>query len=368
MNDSVDIEVIYSTADRLLLAGLQPTQSLIAESMGLPEAAVAEGFRSWWKMAPERLALTPVDMAFPEVPDTLHQSFSRLWQLAVQEATNSIHNQFHHDGSLEIDSLARESDRQLAEARDKVLNLEEQLRTETALNEEFRTLIKALEAEKKVLKDSLDNETILRNKDSQKYSAMEQELSHLRKVHEEHKRKFDMRIKDEQRHTMDSIGKAEADARHYRMALDKLREEAGKKEAALTRNIQELQAEIARKDVKQDMQKTQIKNLDEHLKHVKHDHGTHVREISKLNSQLLAEINKNKRLEDRIKGLEEEMKMQRQKQMAASNEHVRRENSVRIQYKDKDEELGRTLGKLAALEKKLIVQDEEIRRLKSRDA
>ncbi|MFW1677787.1 DNA-binding protein [Pontibacter sp. JAM-7] len=366
MNDSVDIETIYSTADRLLLAGMQPTQSLIAESMGVSEDSIAEGFHSWWQMAPERLALSPVDLELPEVPESLHQAFGRLWQTAVKEALSSLQTQPTYDGSLEADSLSRESERVLSEAREKALNLEEQIRTESALNEEFRTLIKALEAEKKVLKQSLDNETVLRNKESQKHSAMEHELTHLRKVHEEHKRKFDLRMKDEQRHTMDSIGKAEADARHFRTSLDKVREEAGKKEAALTRHIQELQAEVARKDVKLDMQKTQLKNLDEQLKKIKHEQASQVREVSKLNSQLLAEINKTKRLQDKIKGLEEELKMQRQKQMTTSNEHVRRENSVRIQYKDKDEELNRVLGKMAALEKKLILQDEEIRRLKSR--
>ncbi|MGB0283076.1 MAG: hypothetical protein ACPGAE_12945, partial [Neptuniibacter sp.] len=183
---------------------------------------------------------------------------------------------------------------------------------------------------------------------------------------EDSKRVFDQRIKDEQRRGLDEVSKADADVRYYRGALEKLRDEVGKKESALTKSIHDLQAEIARKDAKLEAQKTQTKSLESELKELKLNSSGQNRDLSKINNQLLSETNKNKRLEDKVKNLEEDILLSRQKQVSASSEQARREASIRSKYQEKEEELVRTLAKLSALEKKVVTQDEEIRRLNSR--
>ena len=53
----------------------------------------------------------------------------------------------------------------------------------------------------------------------------------------------------------------------------------------------------------------------------------------------------------------------RQKQTVLSNEQTRRENHIREQLKQKEDELFSVVGKISDLEKKVTLQDEEIRRL-----
>ena len=203
----------------------------------------------------------------------------------------------------------------------------------------------------------------LRKKEEQRRSNVEQELAHLRKAQDDSKRLFDQRIKEEQRHAMESVSKAEADVRYFRNALEKLRDEVGKKESAMTRTIHDLQAELAKRDVKIDSAKVQLKSIETDLKQQQTDFTGQSRDVSRLSNQLLAETNRSKRLEDKVKGLEEELKRQRQKQVNSVNEQSRRDNTLRMQLKEKEEELLRSNAKVNSLERRMISQDEEIRRL-----
>ncbi|MEM5536258.1 hypothetical protein WNY58_07620 [Neptuniibacter pectenicola] len=365
MSDLALKEKVYSTADRLLLAGLQPTAVLISESLGCDEKLVEADLHDWWSLVPERIALHVNDVVIPEVPDSLAQSFSKLWQQAVQEANGLLSVDKHsHDVGLEV--VRREADESLKESRGRLSDLEEKLRAEANKKEDVETQVKALEAEIDVLKANLMAETSQRKQEEQSRLNVEQELNHLRKTYDDSKRTFDQRIKEEQRHTLEAVSKADADVRYYRGALEKLRDEVGKKESALTKNIHDMQAELARKDVKNDTQKTQIKSLETELKQIKQDTSGQARELAKVNSSLLAESNKNKRLEDKVKMMDEEIRRARQKQVSLASEHSRREAGIRSQFKDKEDELVRSLAKINSLEKKIIAQDEEIRRLNAR--
>ncbi|MCP4595788.1 DNA-binding protein [Neptuniibacter sp.] len=365
MSDIVLRDNIYNTADRLLLAGIQPTTELISQSIDAPSSEVENHFKEWWSLVPERLSIAGEVLSVPDVPDSLIQAFSRVWQQAVQEANSKLVAEKHRE-EVGIDAVKREADETIMESRGKLQDLEDRLRAEQNKREEVHSQIKGLEAEIEVLKANLAAETSQRKQEEQSRLNVEQELNHLRKTYDDSKRTFDQRIKDEQRHTLDAISKADADVRYYRGALEKLRDEVGKKESALTKSIHDLQAELARKDVKSDTQKTQIKSLEDELKRIKTDSSGQSRDLSKINSKLLSESNKNKRLEDKIKEIEEELRKARQKQVATSNEQSRRESNIRSQYKDKEEELVRSLAKISSLEKKIIAQDEEIRRLNSR--
>lgn len=365
MTERMTDEKIFTTADRLLMSGIQPTAELIAQSLSVSTDEVQEILSGWWAQAPQRLSLAVPKIVVPEVPDALAKSFAVIWQQAIQEA-NALYQQEQRHQSVGVDELKREADEHLQESKSRLVELEDRLRNSQAEKEELVSQIKGLEAEVNVLKTNLASETSQRKQEEKARMNVEQELNHLRKTHDDSKRTFDQRIKDEQRHTLDAISKADADVRYYRGALEKLRDDVGKKESALTKNIHDLQAEQARKDAKAEAQKTQIKSLEEELKNIKLNASGQSRDLSKINNQLLSESNKNKRLEDKLKEIEEELKKARQKQVTLATEHSRREAALRNQYKEKEEELVRTLAKITSLEKRIVTQDEEVRRLNSR--
>lgn len=363
---SLDLqEKIYTEADRLLLAGRQPTAELIIESLSCDLQDAERNLMNWWTLVPQRLTKTDAKLVLPDVPEALGQAFARVWQQAVQEA-NSQFVIDKHSQDVGLDVVRREADESLKESKGRLLELEERLREEISKKEDILTQVKGLEAEIGVLKVNLAAETSQKKQEEQNRLNVEQELNHLRKTYDDSKRTFDQRIKEEQRHTLDAVSKADADVRYYRGALEKLRDDVGKKESALTKNLHDMQAELARKEVKNDTQKTQIKSLEDELKRIKADTTSQTRDLSKVNTSLLSESNKNKRLEDKVKVLDGELRKARQKQVSLTTEQSRREGAIRAQLKEKDDELVYALAKATSLEKKIIAQDEEVRRLNAR--
>ena len=195
---------------------------------------------------------------------------------------------------------------------------------------------------------------------------MENDLVHLKKAHEDSKRTFEQRLKEDQRHALDQISKSEADARYYRNASEKLRDDAGNKETNLTKKNHDLQSEIARHEVRIDTQYTLIRSQDEELKTLKQEASQQSRELSSITASLLAESNKAKRLEHKRKELDGEVKRLNQKALNSATEWGRRENMLRNELRTAQEELQRAQLKVVNLEKRSIAQDEEFRRLKSK--
>jgi len=365
MSNNVTQSNVFDTADRLLTSGIQPTAEIIAQSLNGSESEVAEFLQNWWAQAPERLSLSIQPQSIPDVPQSLMQSFSVLWQQAVQEAS-SIHLQEIQVQTVGVDEVKRETDISLKESKGRLIDLENRLRKQRQEHEEALAQVRGLQAEMKVLKANLASETSHLKKEEQARLKAEQELILLRKSYDDNKRVFDQRIKDEQRRCLDEVSKADADVRYYRNALEKIRDESGKKESALTKSIHSLQAEIARKDAKVDAQKTQTKSLEMELKELKLNANGQNKDLTAINNKLLAETNKNKRLEDKIKELDEDLLRERRKQNTASSEQARREASIRLKYQEKEDELVKALAKISSLEKKVLTQEDEIRRLTSR--
>ncbi len=368
MTDASANEKIYDLADKLLKQGQQPSAEVIAARLDCDASRVADALAGWWTQVPRRLGLTKQEGApvVPGVPDSLNQSFARIWDRAVEEARAMQSFEKKHIIEYSHDEAKRASDDELKKQQDKVLELESRFREHHGRYDEAQSQIKALEAEVHVLKSNLASETTSRKQEEQKRSNVDQELAHLRKSYDDARRTFDQRIKDEQRHTLEAVSKADADVRYYRNALEKVRDEAGKKESALTKNIHDLQGEIAKKDVKVETLRTQIKSIEAELVELKKDTTGRSRDISALNSQLLSETNKNKRTADKVIELEEQLRQQRQKELQGSSEVARRENGLRIQLKERNDELMRCQAKIVSLEKRIIGQDEEIRRLNAR--
>jgi len=365
MGDVLVKDQVYAVADQLLQAGRQPEVQQIADELGLEQGEVTTWLEQWWQQLPDRVSFSGANMMIPDLPETISAAFSRIWQQAVQEAEGRYSFERQRE-SAGADVIRRESEDALKQSKDRYQELESRYRESQVKTEGIASQLKAAEAEISVLKNSVASETSLRKKEEQLRSNAEQELVHLRKTFEDSKRTFDQRIKDEQRHNVEALSKADADTRYYRNALEKLRDEAGKQESLLTRDIHDLQAQLAKRNVKLETQQTQIRSLEEELKDIKNSSNSQSRNISKVNADLLAEANKNKRLSDRVAELENEIKRLNQKGLMQTTEASRRENALRNEIKARDEEAMRATAKVTSLEKRLIGQDEEIRRLNAR--
>jgi len=357
---------LFAAADRCLMAGEAPTperlkQALDGQCKALP--VISAGLGEWWQSLPARVRLSDSSTHIPDMPDAMKQAFSRIWRQAVQEAETELSLQMQRPDP-ESDQAQRACDDALRRTQGEVGELEARYREQGLKLDQAREQLQALEAEIQVLRQNLGNETTLRKKEEQLRSNAEQELAHLRKVHEDAKRVFDQRIRDEQRHGLESVAKAEVDTRYYRNALEKLRDETGRREGELTREIHELQGVLARREVKVETQATQIKSQTDELRRLAALESQQQREIAQLNAQLLTESNRSKRLEERVRELEEELQRLNQKQVAMNSGSGRRENQLRGTIKEKEELLRQAQRRINALEKRLEGIEEENKRLK----
>ncbi len=358
-------EQVYRCADEILAKGEKPTAQLISQMCELGVEQVTSYLAEWQEELPIRLRFDKSELYITDVPDSLSVAFGRIWRQAVEEANARLQSEQKSVG-LNLEEARRMSDDALSGMQQRQQKLEQRLRDQQLKYEEHDTHSKSLEAEIAVLKTALATETTQRKQEELVRSNVEHELAHLRKTFDDSKRTFDQRIKDEQRHSLEAVSKADVDVRYYKNALEKLRDEVGKKEAALTKTIHDLKAEMAKKDVKLETQRTQIRSQEEELKQVKQDASQQSRELARCNASLLAEVNKTKRQEDKMRELEAEIKRLHQRQSSASGDWSQRENNLRSQIKEKEEELMRSSSRVSSLEKRIIAQDEEIRRLTAR--
>jgi chromosome segregation ATPase len=356
---------VYRYADTLWIQGELPTPELIDGEFSIGVAQATGLLSAWKESLPERISFAKDTMMVPDVPDSLNMAFTRVWQQAVEEANNRI-TFVHKSVGTSLEEARRISDDTVHEMQNRQLELEGRIRTQHGKVEELTSHSKSLEAEINVLKSSLAAETNQRKQEEQLRSNLEHDLAVLRKTHDDSKRTFDQRIKDEQRRALDQVGKSDADIRYYRNALEKLRDEVGKKESVLTKEIHDLKAEVAKRDVKTETFRNQIKSQEEELKLLKQDATQQSRELARSNVSLLGETNKAKRFEDKIREVEAEIKRINQKHVNTTTDWSRRENALRVQLKEREDELMRAQSRSASLEKRVITQDEEIRRLNSR--
>ena len=365
MNSQVSTERFFMTADGFLQQGTPPTVELMAATLGIEDDTVAELLAQWWEDLADRMQTVMPAIPVPDVPDSLSKSFQSIWLQAIQEAhTALMHDKAHQQ--LASEEARKHSESALKRAHDEHAELENNFRDLRLRVEDEQSHAQALEAEISVLKINLATATSELKAEEQRRLNIEQEAALLQKTFDDSKRTFDQRVKVEQRHSLELVSKAEADTRYYRHTLEKMRDESGRKESALTKEIHNLQGLLAKKDVKLDTYQNQIKALDDELKRYKGDTTQSGREITKITGLLLSEQNKNKRLEDKVKEQKDELKLNSQRQLAAASEVARRDSILRGQLKEKDEELMRTKSRFATLEKRIAGQEEEIRRLKAR--
>ena len=366
MSQQISTEEFNKVADAMLSQGQSPDLEQVAQRLEVKPEDIQQLHRHWWSVLPERMRFISEEAAVvPDLPASLAKSIQSLWHHAVQEAQSSL-NQDKQFQSLANEEARRHTESELKRAHVDQAESDQRYRELQQQMAEEKHQQQALDAEISVLKINLATATSELKSEEQRRENTEAELTLLQKKMDDSKRTFDQRVKDEQRHSLEQVAKAEADTRYYRSSLEKLRDDCGRKESALTKDIHNLQALAAKKDVKLDTLNNQIKALETELKRFKSE-GTHSsREKSKLSGSLLSEQNRSKRLEDKVNELTEDLKRASQKQLATGNEAARRENTLRGQLQDKDEELYRANARLVSIEKKMAAHEEEIRRLRSR--
>ncbi len=366
MSEMISNDALFSAAERVISEGGIPTLDVIAEALGCDPQELQEPYTQWWALMSSRMrsGARTQEVVVPDVPDTINAAFSRIWNEALHEAYDRF-RQERRNQSVGDQENQRHQEEELLRARASLDEMEDRYRAQIEVTSNTEVQVKALEAEVKALKASLESETGQRKDAEHKVSELDQEIAHLHRSLDESRRTFEQRLKDEQRTALDTVSKSEADVRYYRSSLEKVREESGKKESALTKSIHDLKAELAKREVKIDSHQTQIRSLEGELKSVSQEHASLSRDISKLNSNVLSESNKNKRLEEKVVSLQEELRAAQQKKIATSNEAARRENALRTQLSEREEELMRIRARNTTLEKRVITLDEEVRRAKS---
>lgn len=356
---------VFRVADQLLLSGQSPTAVLIQRQLDAEDGQIEPCLALWWQTLSERVGLDAAVTPIPEVPDSLAAAFSRVWQQAVQEASSAVTLVKRH-AEYGAEAERRVSEDALKQSHDHYQELEARYREQVLKLERAVSASKTAEAEVAHLKNSLTAEAARFAKEEAQRLHLEQELEHLHKTYEDAKRSFDQRIKEEQRYNLEALAKSEADVKHYRSLQEKLRDEFGKKESVLVRDISDLQALQAKKDSRIDTLQASIRSLEDELKSAQQEIAVQQRELAKVNASLLSEVNRSKRLEDKVKELEGDIKQQVQRGASAASEAARRENALRAQVQAREEELLRVNAKVVAQEKRLITQDEELKRMTAR--
>ncbi len=356
-------EIIFELADRLLAEGTCPTAELISSLLKESDPDMVEAaLRLWWGSLSGRVVVTSATAS--QVPDGLAQAVRTLWHDAVREATLVVNRERESVGeSLEL--LCRDSEEAIVASRADYEVLEIRYRNEAMRSDTAEHQVKTLEAELSVLKSNITGEITQRKQAEERLDDARNEVKRANKALDDAKRTFDHRIKDEQGHSQEQLMKVEAELRHYRTNIERLRDESGKKEAALIKNHHDLQSEIARKDVKLETLQGQLKSLESELKVLRSDNVAHSRSIAQLNAKLLTETNRAKRHDERVKQLETDLRQEQQRVSQATSESLRKEADLRLTLKAKEEELSRVKSTIGGLQKKIVVQEEQIRRLSS---
>jgi chromosome segregation ATPase len=362
----LDLKVV-ELAEELLAEGQLPTEVVISERLGLSRDEAGAALSQWarslsYARLPEVHASAKLHNS---VPESLSKGIEQIWDLALQEAMAELRVE------LQSERAGDEEDRKatrdmVRDAESLYRDLEVKYRTQSQQMDKSEQALRAIEAEMGVLKANIASEINQRKKAEQVRTNLETELSQLRKMHEDAKKTFDARIKAEQQQALENVTRAEVEARHYRNALEKLRDEGTRTESELTRSVHENQAQIAKKDARLEMQEKTISDLERDLNELKENMTSASRDISNINSKLLRETNANRRLEAQIKERDDQVRVLNQKLTVSATEAAKRESVLRQQLKEKDESLTRSTARVNSLEKRITQQEDQIRRLNAR--
>lgn len=356
----------FAAADRALAVGRYPALSDLQEQSRVEDPVLAEALLAEWRRGLSgRLGSSVSAGPGNELPDSVQSSMQRLWQLALEEARERIAQvqllqENPAEQAAEVCSIA------LRESRCEMNELEQRFGELQRRYEMLEERSAGLDGQNKELQQNVLSERLERQKAEQLHANVCQELAQLHKSYEDAKKVFDQRIKDEKRYSLEAVAKADVDTRHYRNALEKLRDESGRNEAALSRELRAAQEGLARRDGKVDTLSNQIRQLDDELKRLKSEDAQQSKEQASLNSQLLAERNRVKRYEAQVADLEQTRDKLNLKLDALITDASRREQQLRVQLQASEEAMLKLRGSATGMEDRIAALEEENRRLKAR--
>ncbi|MBA4501868.1 DNA-binding protein [Marinobacterium marinum] len=359
---------IFTLADQSLLSGEMPTLEGLEARLSSAEPAEIERLLVEWRaQLPSRVRLQ--ELTGPStamgVPDSMQQLFVRVWRQAVQEASEELGRQAPISDPAS-DEKQRACDDALKRARDEIAELEQRYREQAFKLSQSKERQTELETELQQVRNEQSAENAELKKEEQLRASAVQELEQLRKTYEDAQRVFDQRVRDEQRHNLEALARAEVDTRHYRNALEKLRDESGRKEADLTRELNELRARLARSDAKSEALGNQLRTQDEVMRGLQSQDAQQQREQAQMSAQLLSAANRNKRTEEQVKQLEERLQAVSQKQVETSSDSARREAQLRAQLQQREDDVLKIQVRAQAAEQRAEALEEEVRRIKQR--
>ncbi len=367
MEQPFDSSLVHQRASSLLLEGRKVTVTQLADALQIePSDALQAELERWWldieSQVPFRQSLRD-DFQRPDVPDTVYQSVQMIWENALKDARLELELSARNTAEVSRNEKGLNSDDELYLSRTQIEALEDSNQRMRNQLMDRDTSVKNLEAERAMLRSNLqatessvgDLERIL----AQARGEAEQATA----SRDEAKKQLDQRMKDEILRHQESMNKAESKLSYYRHQLDKLRDEWGKKEAALNVRIQDMQSQIARNDVTNDTQARQIRSQDEELKRFRGEITNQSRNVSASNTQILATNNRMKRIEDELHAREAEIKEVKKRGLLDKADNNRRETELRNLMAEKETELNVAVGKVSELQRVLIAREEEIRRL-----
>ncbi|MBV0932140.1 DNA-binding protein [Marinobacterium weihaiense] len=357
---------IFAAADQCLLSGRAPSASRLSRSLEcIADIDLEAVLEEWWYALSGRIRFGDARSVGSEMPESMRQAFGRIWQQAVQEATEEVRAE--HLRTSPVDEQAvRERDEAVKRSQAALEELEQRYREQELKLDQSQERVQSLEADLTAVRQELAGQTTLHVQEKQRRQNAEQELEQLRKAHEDTKRVFDQRVRDEKRHSLEALAKVDVDMRHYRNALEKLRDESGRKEAELTREMHELQSRLAQRDARVEAMNNQLRSQDDAINVHKSSDAQQQREVARLGAQLLSETNRSKRCEEQLRTVETQLTSLKQKHAGEAAEYVRRENQLRAQLKERDEALQKAQVRAKGLEERCDAIEEEMRRLKQR--
>lgn len=355
----------FAAADAMLAAGRNPEPEFLLDQCRLNDIAEAEELLSEWRKGLGNRLGTPRSPIAGEVPESVQAMMARLWQAAVDEATDRA-NLIQQIRVQPEEAQAKACDDALRESRGEISELEKRYGELERRFEALQDRATAREKEIESLKQDLSQERNEHQRTAQMHANVCQELAQLQKTHQDAQKVFEQRLKDEKRYSLEAIAKAEVDTRHYRNALDKLRDESGRAEADLSRQLSGVESQLGKRDAKIDTLTTQLKLTSDELGRLKSEDVQQNKEQAQLSSQLLAERNKVKRLEKQVLEGEQARDKVAARLEALTAESSKREQQLRSQLQNSEDQLQKSQSSLATMEKRIAALEEENRRLKNR--
>ena len=364
-------QIIFSAASQLLLSGQIVSIDGLAKKLEIDnDDALKHELQSWWSSLESKVDHTIIHKKNNKlsVPDTIYQSVEQIWEEALKEARLKLELEARQSLQQQENSvnknLATEDELYLLRSQVEALDAStERLRSKLT---EQENQIKNLAAERAMLKVNLQ--------EAEKISSNYERLSIERKAEmeraisssEEAKKQLDERMKEEIARHQEASAKIKSQLSYYRNQLEKLRDSWGKKEAALKRQSQELQSEIARNEVTHDIQRAQIRSLDNELKNYRNEIASQSRNVSSSKSKVLSTSNQLKRLKAEVERCELEIKELKKREILDKANIARRETDMRLMLKSRDEDASKMNSRVSELQRKLIAREEEVRRLTAR--